>query len=446
MSLALTRSPEVLAAKARAAEAGLEEPLLLANTDPAFEGGYSYTDDRAPRALPAFEGNRARLEKWDAGLTGKTLLGTETRLNFHNERLVNPTPFRPIDPTAASRLSVDVRQRLARYFWGRPDKARRGRARSGAASAADRLRDARERSAAAAARAYLELAFAFRQRRIKEDAVADAEKLLSSYEEKRRYGLVEESDLMQARASLEVQRAEQLVASSQLERARFALSAAVAGEAPVDEPASIEGAPAEVQLAEDEALARRADVASARAAAEAAEWDARVTRLDTLPDISFVGSYAFAGLARSRYSGSWKDMGTWDHPIYTAGAEVSIPLGFRKERLSRRAADLRGEAAKADAARVETAARRELRDSLESLRLARLRLAAGRRLLEAERKKTAAEQANFKRGRSSTDLLLRFQQDIRRAETEVARSETDEAAALVELARAQGRLLEGLAP
>jgi outer membrane protein TolC len=446
MRLAVTSSPDVLAAKARADEAGLEEPALLANTDPTIEGGYSMTDDRAPRALPGFEAIRTRLEKWDTGIAGKTLIGTETKLNFHNERLSNPSLFRPIDPTAASRLSLDFRQRLARYFWGRPDKARRRRARSNTAAAADRLRDARERAAAGAAKAFLELAFASRQRAIKADAVADAEKLLTKYEEKRRYGLAEESDLMQARASLEVQRADQLVADSQWERARFALMQALAGESLSMEGATIEGAPAETEVAEDEALSRRSDVAAARAAADAASWDARVTRLDTLPDISFVGSYAFAGLSRSRYSSSWRDLGTWDHPVYTAGAEVSIPLTFRRERLSRKAADLRGEAAKAEALRVELNARRELRDAREGLRLSRLRVAAGKRLLEAERKKYAAEEANFKRGRSSTDLLLRFQQDIRRAEIETARSETDEAAALVELARAQGRLLEGLAP
>lgn len=444
VALALERSPEVAAAKARAAEAALEEPVLLANTDPYLEGGYSLTEDRLPRAQPLFEGQRAKVERWNAGLTGNTLLGTEARLSLSNERISNPTPFRAIDPSAFSRLTLDVRQRLLRYFWGRPDKARRGRARKNAAAAADRLRDAGERAAAGAARAYLDLSFAARQQKVKQASVEDAERLLGKYEEKRRYGLAEESDLMQARASLEAQRAELMAADSQLERARHALAAVLQSEEPL-EAGSPEGAPAEASVAEDEALARRPDVAAARAAAESATWDARVARLDTLPDVSFVGSYGFGGLAQSRYSSSLDRMSSWDNPIYTAGAQVSVPLAWRRERLTRRAADLRLAAAQAELLRAETAARRDLRDSAEGLRLARRRLDAVRRLLDVERKKFAAEEANFKRGRSSTDLLLRFQQDIRRAEIEAARAETDEAFALVELARAQGRLLEGAA-
>lgn len=136
MRLAVERSPEAAAARARRDAAALEEPLLLSSLDPKIIGSYSYQDDRAPRTLPAFQGSRARTERWETGLSQTTLLGTEAKLVWRGERLVNPSAFRPIDPTVDSRLALELKQRLLRYFWGRPDVARRSRARSDAAAAA----------------------------------------------------------------------------------------------------------------------------------------------------------------------------------------------------------------------------------------------------------------------------------------------------------------------
>ncbi|MDP3542308.1 MAG: hypothetical protein Q8T11_07575, partial [Elusimicrobiota bacterium] len=135
MRVAVERSPEAAAARARRDAAALEEPLLLSNLDPKVLGSYSQQDDRAPRSAPAFQGSRERLERWETGLSQTTLLGTEAKLVWRGERLVNPTPFRVLDPSVDSRLSLELKQRLLRYFWGRPDVARRSRARAGAQAA-----------------------------------------------------------------------------------------------------------------------------------------------------------------------------------------------------------------------------------------------------------------------------------------------------------------------
>ena len=63
-------------------------------------------------------------------------------------------------------------------------------------------------------------------------------------------------------------------------------------------------------------------------------------------------------------------------------------------------------------------------------------------MLELERRKFRAEEENFRRGRSSTDLLIRFQQDIRRAQANLLEAEKDEAVARLELRRCLGFLLE----
>lgn len=442
MELGVARSAEVAAAKAAERQAALEEPLLLSNTDPVFQTGFTRLDDRAPRALPAFEGSRARIDRWNAGFAANTLLGTEARLRFDNERIRNPTPFRVFDPSVTSRLSLEVRQPLLRYFWGRPDKARRSRARAGVQAAEQRVREASQRAAAGAARTFIELRFAEGRQVIVSSGVADARRLLEKYEEKKRYGLAEESDVLQARASLELQETELLQAEAQARRARYAFAAALYSDAESPAPGPLEGLPEEPAADEAAALARRPDVTAAKAEVAAREWSERTSFLDTLPDLALTASWGAAGLDTG-YGRAWSDLAGFDHPVAAAGIAFSIPLGQRKERLTRAGAKLALEAAKAEAARLEAESLRQVRDARELLTLARRRTQAGRRLLELERRKFGAEEANFKRGRSSTDLLVRFQQDIRRAETELLRAEADEASALVELARASGALLEG---
>ena len=347
-----------------------------------------------------------------------------------------------------SRLGLELSQPLWRYFAGRPDIARRRRARAGTAAASEVLRQAREDVAHRAARAYLEWRHALDLVRINEVGVGDAKSLLAKYEEKRRYGLVEEGDLLQAQASLESQEILLLVSVSRVETARHAVVAALnRPKEDLPEPSrGVEARPAALDsLTDAQALEGAPGLAAARHRRERAEWDHRVSVLDTYPDLRLKAGYAFAGLD-GRTGPSWGDVGSWRHPVASVGATFTVPLGYKKEKLTRRAAQLRLEAAAAEEAAAGAAVLRERRDALEALALARRRTEAGRRLFAIERKKFAAEEAQFKRGRSSTDLLLRSQQDIRRAESELNRAETDEALARVELARVSGRLASELAP
>ncbi len=441
--LAVERSPEASAARARRDAAALEEPLLLSNLDPKVLASYLYQDDRSPRPIPAFQGTRSRLERWETGFSQTTLLGTEAKLVWRGERLVNPSAFRPVDPTVDSRLALEMRQRLLRYFWGRPDVARRGRARSAAAAAEAEWSLARSAAAAAAASAVVELGAAQRVRAIREEAVADARLLLRRAEEKSRYGTAEASDRLQAEAALESAETELLLAVSGIERARHALAAALREEGPADSleisteaPSAL---PSEASLPADEAaaLAARPDLDAARRRRDALKWAERAARLDTLPDLTLDASYSFAGLD-STYRAAWSEMRGWRNPVASVGVSVVVPLTFRQERLTRRQASLALAAAEAELAGAENAARRQWRDARETLALARRRRAAAERLSKIESGKLKAGESDFRSGRATTDLLVRFQQDLRRAKAELVRAEADEALALLELARQAG--------
>ncbi|MBI4396524.1 MAG: TolC family protein [Elusimicrobia bacterium] len=447
---ALARSPAVAGARLNVEAAGLEEPLLLSNTDPRFQAAYSWTDDQSPREVPAFQGTRSRRETFQAGVVQNTLIGTEAKLSWSNEYLRQPAQFRALDPSAGSRIVLEIRQPILRYFWGRPDKARRGQARAGVQSALAQAHRAETETAAAASRAYLEYSFAHESVAIAWEGVEAARRLVNSYAEKRRYGLVEDSDLLQAQVSLEVQQTEFTIALSQKEQAFTTLLTSLAlaqpgspGSFSMAPPEEIGLIPGDLDGALSLGLRRRGDVLAAQTAAEAARWAVKISVLDTLPDLALSGSYASAALARN-YADAWEDLPGLDGPVKSAGLTFMVPFRFERERLTRNAGRIQLARAEQELAQAVQTAVGEIRKAWEILQLSRARLDARRKLVELEEKKLRAEEADFRRGRSSTDLLVRFQQDLQRARQQFLRARTEEALARVDVGRATGTLLDAL--
>lgn len=444
----LERSPDLMKARLDVEQVSLNEPLLLSELDPQFQSGYNYTDDQSPRAAPFFEGTRSRLESFDIAVVQKTLFGTQARLVWENDRLRNPSVIRTLDPSVESNLYLSLRQPLLRYFWGRPDIARRRRFRSQVAVARERFKARRADLITTVSRVYLDLYMARKRFEIARSAVAEAKRLVAKHQEKKRYGLVEDSDFLQAKASLEIEETEWRLSAADLEKAQNALltalhrhsSSTVSALAPVL-PSQIPSFEGTLEEALGKGLQERGELKAAQAAVQAAESALRTETLDNLPDLSLSGSYGVAGLDQT-YSNSWDDLGTFNHPVKSVGLNFMTPFGYRKERLEKKSKKLELEAARQDADRLRQQMIQEIRDAWQNRELRRSRLEARRRLLELQRKKLKAEEINFNRGRSSTDLLVRFQQDINRAELDFARAEVEEILSRIELGRATGTLEE----
>ncbi|MCG3205071.1 MAG: hypothetical protein KCHDKBKB_01788 [Elusimicrobia bacterium] len=444
---ALAHSPELKAALTELQISRLEEPLFLSELDTQLESGYQRTDDQSPRAAPLFEGTRSQLETFHVDLAQKTLIGTEARLAWANESLDNRSQFRVLDPSAGSILSLQIKQNLLRYLWGRPDVSRRKRYRSNVTAQIEKVRHLSTELVANATRAYLEVQFALQRVHIAGEGLAIAEKLLQSNNEKIKFGLVEESDVAQSLASVEAEKTEILVAQSFLKSKQNAL-AEIIGESISVSSATSMTLPVPLPLSSldsslQEALINRGDIKSLEASVQAAEWAARSEVLETLPQLSLNASYGMAGLDYT-YNGAWDDLGGFDHPVKSIGFQFISPLGYRKEKLLRKNKKLELEYIRQNLERTKLMVDREVRDAWENVQMNRLRLTARENLVSLHRKKFIAERDNFRRGRSTTDILVRFQQEIHQAELLLARAQADQQMAEIDLARATGTLLSEL--
>lgn len=446
---ALKNSPQVRQAALALDKALLEEPELLALTDPVFRFQASSAKDEAPRSAPAIQGTFSKAETVEAAISQQLLTGTQSRLFFRSQKLESPAIFRPLDPTSDFRFGFEIRQPLLRHFWGRPDKAKRKQARSGAAAARQGLEQSKQEQAVRAALAYLNLYVAQQLIGIRRAARDDAQRLRDTYADKRRYGLIEASDLWQAEASVKVQDTELRLAQSELRQAEISLREVLRRSENDFAPGalSLPRPPDEPLPSEDQAwalaLAHRGDWLQASHQLEQAQSFVRVENLNTLPDLALVGSYSYAGLA-TRFGPSWSDASGFNHPVRMAGLELAIPFKSAREKVRRRQAQLNLEFAQSRLGQLGSQIQKETASALESLKLAQERRQAYQSLLEAERQKLAAAQEDFRRGRATTDILIRFQADIHRTQILLLKAEADTLIGWAHLGYSTGQLLDYL--
>ncbi|MBI4369733.1 MAG: TolC family protein [Elusimicrobia bacterium] len=448
ISEAVANSPAVARAMQEYALASLEEPGFLALTDPVFSASLSGADDRGPRTAPIIEGEYAKSTSLDLALTRQWLTGGQASFFFNTQKTDSPSYFRTINPTMDSELGFKFNQPLMRYFQGRPDIAKREGARSGVKAAEARLRRAQEEAAVQAAFAYVATIIAREQQKTHRAALEDSKQLRDTYAQKRRYGLSEESDLLQAEASVKTQEAELLLAQWQIDRSENLLRAALywPHQEPISElylPKNPERAPPDFKTALSAALNNRGDLVAIRHEVERSGWFERLEKLQTLPELSAFVAYTSGGLNEKIFN-AWKESLGLSRRVLSGGFEFQLSLGQKQESLRREQAHRQLEALKADLRRVEASCRQDAADAIEQITIAQQRRKTYEELLTIEERKLAAAQENFNRGRATTDLLIRFQGDIHRTKSNLIQAQADDLIGWAKLGLATGTLLETL--
>ncbi len=442
---ALERRPEVKRAQAELAKAMLDEPGVLANTDPAFVASGMRSVDESPQTAPQIFGTRTTMDDLRAGFRKRTLIGTEMDLTLGTQRQETlGSLFLPGDPVISSSLDLSVSQGLLKNLWGRPDKARRKMASSGVQAARFRLASAQYLVAADAALAFLDYVAAGRELDLRRQGLADAERFQATTREKMGYGLSEPSDAAQADVNLALRRLELTAAESGLVQTRIRLLTAAgmpadAGEWAVGQPSwdHESDMPQAAEMSVEAALAARPDVGSLQAMVAGAEARLKFQKLMGLPSLTLQGSYGFAGLSGS-YSRSLDDTLGLSHPVYTFGLSLNLPLRAAVEKIAVETARTDLASMREELARTELAARHEILAAGENLKLARKRAETAETLVDLQRAKYAAEESNYRQGRSNTETLLRFSEERRGAQRELLSARIGLAKAIYALKLAQG--------
>ncbi len=473
---ALEQSPEARAARARLEEAIGRVRREKGTFDPEIFAGIELRDDETPSAS-VFAGAdilESQTTTTSVGARTRLTLGTELEARVQSEKSESNNALASLDPQYVTTGQIDVRQPLLRGF---------GPATRGALSAAEhqleaeRLREQQSRRAVRAEteRAYWELHAAERDFAVQQLVSEQADLVLEQARLRAEAGIIGPNQVANARVFVSQQRLALLdreealgAASDRLVELTGLRPTAGRNLRTLDSPPSdqdvFRGVPTtgmgtEAEPFVEQAVQYNLEVRAAQHDLYAFEELVSAAKWDALPQLDLVGSIGGNGLSgtgqtvifgadtlRTSADGGAGDalrqsLGL-DHPVWSIGLELNIPLGLREGRGAR---DERRAAAtqQAETARqIQLAKESEVRDALRRLLHGQERLELAREGVDAASEQIRIGLIEFENGRTTAFELVRLGADFAVSQQELSRALVRTATARADLER----LVDGLNP
>ncbi|MFW5910643.1 MAG: TolC family protein [Thiohalospira sp.] len=349
--------------------------------------------------------------------------------DFAPDELNNP------DPSFLTSTGVEVRYPL--YTGGRVSAGIDGAESAREAAEFGHLRT-REVIAYQTRRAYLAVQAAERGLAIAEDAVAAAREHAETTRRLVRDGRIVESDQLTAEVNLNEMEAKRDQAAERVHRARNQLrrvmgldrneSLEVAELPSMDETPEL----AELATLQTEALDHRRDLRSLRAqkAAQMAQKDMEEAAYG--PQFNLVASGNTYGEGSAYDNTAWRAMAQVSYQLWDGGTASSKAAAARE----------RAERVRAEIASREQEIRSEVRQAVDAIEMARTRLENSRGTVDRARENVAQVERRYGQGRTMLIDLLQAEGRLVKARNEVLGARQALQAGRLDLATAQGRLLE----
>ncbi|HSP93343.1 MAG TPA: TolC family protein [Thermoanaerobaculia bacterium] len=406
------------------------------------------------------------------GLSGLLPTGGSVSLFTNWGRATTNNVFTILSPAYDTGVGVALRQPLLKDL--QMDPAREGirvaSADRGASKA--RLEQTVSDTMARVDTAYWNLVAVRRDVVSIESSIELAGRQLSDTKVRVESGALARTDVAEPTAELERRRGNLALARQRVEEAQNTLKILVLGD-PSDPDWASDIVPADAPETElqhpslPEALAtgmaKRGEIAEARAVRERAEAHLEGRRSDVLPKLDLVASYQRRGLAGGTnpnamdFNGepvvvpppvsggtgrSYGTIGENRFPDASVGLSFSLPIGNRTAKANLAIAKSRLSQANVGITAAEQSVGADVRNAVFSVETARQRIEAARASREAAETQLAAEQERFKAGMSTNFLVLTRQNDLTLARVTETDALTDYRKAETALARATGVLLE----
>jgi len=217
-----------------------------------------------------------------------------------------------------------------------------------------------------------------------------------------------------------------------------------------------------LEIAVNEALKNRPEIAQLQTVAEINSIDQDFFRNQTKPQIDLVGSYTLQGLAGTEtpaainpatglsrvppnlvggYFSSLGNLAAVDYPSFRVGVTVSLPWGNRIAKANLARSQVESNRIANDRAQIEQIIVAEVRNALQALRSAESRLASATDARVADEELYASEQRQFRAGTSTFYLVLQRQTDLALSRARELQARTDLNKAISEFQRSIGNTL-----
>ncbi len=419
-------------------------PIAKSIYDTTLTADVGYTvDEEEPSSatLP----KKQNITEWNIGLSKKFSFGSILSLDFLNKRNSAAPSTAIINPYYKSDVEVSLTQPLLNNFFGFLDRGSVKLVRLDVSRLDLDELDNIEENISDVYTKYWDLVFAYEDRDSKKEALEYAENFLKITKDQYENGAAEETDLFASQANVEERKRDLLKTdkiisdtSDELKLAmnfftEFTLS-------PQDKPTT---SPVELNKETHilKALENRRDLESVKIELEKKNLSVRLKKNERLPQVDLIGTFTANGLAREMID-AVGEAASMDDPTYFIGVEVSYPLENRKARSEFRQSELEKAQTIWDMKRVEKEIFVDIEKDIRNIIFKEKQVKYNEKIYELQKKKLEGEEKKYGFGRSSSDIIIRFQDDVVNAKTGLSLALTDYEKAIISLKRNQNILLD----
>jgi outer membrane protein len=358
---------------------------------------------------------------------------------------------RPVDQTQG-RVSANLAQPLLRNFWidGARLTIEYNRTQVGLSEL--QLEQQLMNTVTAVELAYYDLILAFETVKVQETALELAQRLLAENRKRVEVGALAPLDEKQAEAQVATTRSDLLSAQRMLSVQQNALKNLLSSEFSEwhrlilvpQEP--LTAVPKVFNLSDSwlQAMTRRPELLQTRLNLEQQGIVIQYRRNQLLPQLDVVGSYGrLATVEGDGYYGRvLTDLREGAGSFYSIGGQIVFPLGNRSARSNYRAAQAEREQVLLRMKQLEQNIMVEIDNAIQLARTQFERVDATRRAREYQEAALQAEEKKLESGKSTSFFVLQLQRDLTAASSAEVQALADYNRALVQLALAEGSVLD----
>ncbi|MDP2654741.1 MAG: TolC family protein [Candidatus Omnitrophota bacterium] len=404
-----------------------------------------YEDDQS-EPTSSIMGTKSLDNDYNIGISRKLPTGTTVSVDMANNRHWTNSSFVTLNPAHDSSLGLTVEQDLGKNFFGIQDRGNiritQGEIENSEYTSLDKI----EQYLADVQKAYWEMALHVERAQIARDMLEQARRLWEHDQAKFRDGLVEKPELIATEANYRTRQSDVMMAESELKTRenvlRFLLN--IPDDTAQIAPQDTLGAAEEETLvhpALKAALENRRDFKKAHNELKNRDIKLAMERNNLWPEINLTASLAQNGVSADSFRSAVEQIGSEYNADVAATLSVSFPLENRKAKANLKKADLEKARALVNIKLLERKIAIDIMDQVRSCDVF-LEVAANSDIVaELQANKLMEEEKRFRTGRSDTDTLIRFQEDVIEARWKAAQDKYRYATALVELKRREGVLL-----
>lgn len=441
LSLGIARLEPQIAADAEVIEEAVFDFSLFGTAD--------YTRRDRPVATDVTEGTETTTRRYSFG--ARQPFSTGTIVTAETALVERDTNAEQAIGTRDAEFALGLNQSLWRGFGREVNLAQLRRARIGTETERLRFRNAILDVLAQTETAYWDLAYAYRDRELRESSIRVAESLLEETRERERLGLATRLDVLQARANLAERQEDILFAQQELEAAHdrlLILLGALDESLALDATSRVSALPEEfAEPPEFSTVWRRTldqnpDTLVQEAVVEQRRLDRVVARDRTRPTVDLSAGVGVLGVDIDDRWSAYDSALNKDGHFWRVGVQFNMPWGFAAERAQLRQAGRRLEQEEIRLFDIKQRLLEQTRRAWRQLRTSEERLSAASLTLELQEESFEQERSRFETGLSTFRAVLESQRDLDNARNSRLRAVIERIRAEVDLHRIDGTLLE----